>query len=79
MGSSGILVCSLTNEFTAAVSLETGFAGVLEIGFGELILLGVLRPFTAVGVLVVLGVLIALGDFVAFDVVDFGSEACIAN
>lgn len=73
MGSSGILVCSLTNEFTAAVSLETGFAGVLEIGFGELILLGVLRPFTAVGVLTV------LGDFVAFDVVDFGSKACIAN
>lgn len=77
MGSSGILVCSLTNEFTAAVSLETGFAGVLEIGFGELILLGVLRPFTAVGVLVVhvLGFLTVLGDFVAFDVVDFGSKA----
>lgn len=73
MGSSGILVCSLTNEFTAAVSLETGFAGVLEIGFGELIL----RPFTAVGVLVVhvLGFLTVLGDFVAFDVVDFGSKA----
>lgn len=75
MGSSGILVCSLTNESTAAVSLETGFAGVLEIGFGELILLGVLRPFTAVGVFVVLGFLTVLGDFVAFDVVDFGSKA----
>lgn len=71
-------MCSLTNDFTAAVSLETGFAGVLEIGFGELILLGVLRPFT-VGVLVVLGVLTVLGVFVAFDVVDFGSKACIAN
>lgn len=61
------------------MSLETGSEGVLGIGFGELIVLGVLRPFTAVDVLVVLGVLTVLGDFVAFDVVDFGSKACLAD
>lgn len=70
---------SLTNEFTAVVCLETGSEGVLEIGFGELIVLGVLRPFTAVCVSVVHGVLTVLGDCVAFDVVDFGSNACLAD
>lgn len=79
VGSFGIFVCLLINEFIVAVFLEIGFVGVLEIGFGELIFLGVLRFFIVVGVLVVFGVLIVLGDFVVFDVVDFGFKVCIVN